>query len=47
MELNGSPAALLFADGRLWGVIALNLAPDGRVRSIYNVLNPDQLRALV
>ncbi|GAA4897198.1 hypothetical protein GCM10023237_14640 [Streptomyces coeruleoprunus] len=35
----------LFADGRLWGVIALALSPDGRVRSICNVLNPDKLRA--
>ncbi|OSP43654.1 hypothetical protein B7767_09100 [Streptomyces sp. 13-12-16] len=46
LEINGAPAALLSAESRLWGVIALDLRPDGRVESIYNVLNPDKLRAL-
>lgn len=46
-EVNGGPAALLFGDGRLFAVLAVDLnQQDGRVRALYTILNPDKLRKL-
>ncbi|MFI6938525.1 hypothetical protein ACIBI4_04580 [Streptomyces sp. NPDC050418] len=47
LEVNGAPAVVLSAAGRTWGLIALDLCPDGRVRTIYNVINPDKLSRLI
>jgi hypothetical protein len=45
--VNGGPAALLFGDGRLFAVLAVDLnQQDGRVRALYTILNPDKLRKL-
>jgi len=41
--VNGAPGALLFLDGQLDRVIAID-APDGRIERIYLVRNPDKLR---
>ncbi len=43
-EVNAQPALLGYLDGRLYHVLALDVA-EGRVRGIYLVLNPDKLRA--
>jgi RNA polymerase sigma-70 factor (ECF subfamily) len=43
-EVNGGPAALLFAGGELFGVLVVDPSEDGdRVRAIYSVVNPDKL----
>ncbi len=43
---NGQPVIISYLDGKLFNVLALDLAPDGRICGIYNVLNPDKLRHL-
>jgi RNA polymerase sigma factor (sigma-70 family) len=46
-DVNGGPAALLFAGDALFAVVAVDLSEEGdRVRGIYTVVNPDKLRAL-
>jgi RNA polymerase sigma factor (sigma-70 family) len=43
-EVNGGPAALLFAGGELFGVLVVDPSEQGdRVRAIYSVVNPDKL----
>ena len=43
-EVNGGPAALLFAGGELFGVVVVDPTEhDDRVRAIYGVVNPDKL----
>jgi RNA polymerase sigma factor (sigma-70 family) len=43
-EVNGGPAALLYAGGELFGVLVVDPSEDGdRVRVIYGVVNPDKL----
>jgi hypothetical protein len=43
-DVNGGPAALLFAGGELFGVLIVDPSEQGdRVRAIYSVVNPDKL----
>ena len=43
-QVNGEPAALLFAGDAPFAVIVLDLTPDGeQVSGIYTVTNPDKL----
>jgi RNA polymerase sigma-70 factor (ECF subfamily) len=43
-QVNGDPAALLFAGDAPFAVIVLDLTPDGeQVSGIYTVTNPDKL----
>jgi RNA polymerase sigma-70 factor (ECF subfamily) len=43
-EVNGGPAALLFAGGELFGILVVDPSEQGdRVRAIYGVVNPDKL----
>jgi RNA polymerase sigma factor (sigma-70 family) len=42
--VNGDPSALLLAEGTLFGVLVLDLTPDGeQVCGVYAVTNPDKL----
>jgi len=43
VEVNGQPGALLLADDRVIGVMALDIA-DGQVQGVSSVVNPDKLR---
>jgi RNA polymerase sigma-70 factor (ECF subfamily) len=44
--VNGGPAALVFADGRLYGILSVDLSPaDDRIRGLYAVINPDKLQS--
>jgi RNA polymerase sigma-70 factor (ECF subfamily) len=46
-DVNGGPAALLFAGDALFGVVAVDVSEEGdRVCGIYTVTNPDKLAAL-
>jgi RNA polymerase sigma factor (sigma-70 family) len=43
-EVNGGPAALLFAGGELFGVLVVDPSEQGdQVHAIYGVANPDKL----
>jgi RNA polymerase sigma-70 factor, ECF subfamily len=44
-DLNGRPAIVGYLDGRAWGALILDIGAEG-VRHVYNVMNPDKLRAL-
>ncbi|MFI7388195.1 RNA polymerase sigma factor SigJ [Streptomyces sp. NPDC049813] len=44
-EINGAPALLVLADGRVDSVVQLGVR-DGRIQSVYIVRNPDKLRTL-
>jgi RNA polymerase sigma-70 factor (ECF subfamily) len=45
--VNGSPSALMQRDGRVVGVLLLDLTPDGReVAAVYAITNPDKLTTL-
>ena len=45
--VNGSPSALMQRDGRVVGVLLLDLTPDGReVTAVYAITNPDKLTTL-
>jgi RNA polymerase sigma-70 factor (ECF subfamily) len=46
-EVNGQPAVLGSREGRLLGVIVLDVTNDGRVRRLYAISNPDKLAAVV
>ncbi|MFE3460983.1 RNA polymerase sigma factor SigJ [Nocardiopsis aegyptia] len=42
--VNGTPSAVLTRGGELFGVMVLELTPEGdRVRAVYTVANPDKL----
>jgi RNA polymerase sigma-70 factor (ECF subfamily) len=42
--INGAPSVVLTRGGELFGVMALELTPEGdRVRAVYTVANPDKL----
>ncbi|RKS06233.1 RNA polymerase sigma-70 factor (ECF subfamily) [Nocardiopsis sp. Huas11] len=42
--INGTPSAVLTRGGRLFGVMALELTPEGdRIQAVYTVANPDKL----
>jgi RNA polymerase sigma factor (sigma-70 family) len=44
VEINGAPGALVLADGVVYAAVVLDLdADDGRVTTIYAVVNPDKL----
>jgi RNA polymerase sigma-70 factor (ECF subfamily) len=46
VDVNGQPGALMLAaDGRLIGVMALEIA-DGRIQGVKSIVNPDKLRHL-
>jgi hypothetical protein len=43
-EVNGGPAALLFAGGELFGVLVMDPGEQGdQVHAVYSVVNPDKL----
>lgn len=41
-EINGQPGIIAYHDGKIFGVLSLDVA-DGRVHNIYIVRNPDKL----
>jgi RNA polymerase sigma-70 factor (ECF subfamily) len=44
LHANGEPGLLLFADGAPFGVVALDLTPDGdSIAAVYIVTNPEKL----
>jgi RNA polymerase sigma-70 factor (ECF subfamily) len=46
-EVNGGPAALVFVDGQLVGVVVVDPTEQGdRVRAVYSVFNPDKITAV-
>lgn len=44
-EINGQPGIVAFHEGKVYGVLTLDVA-DGRIRNIYIVRNPDKLKRL-
>ncbi len=46
VELNGGPGLVFTGAGRVIGTITFDFDADGRITAIYNVANPDKLRAL-
>lgn len=42
-NVNGEPAALLYAGDQLSAIGVLDLDADGRIRGVYGILNPDKL----
>ena len=44
-EINGQPGVIAYHNGKVFGVLSLDVA-DGRVRNIYIVRNPDKLLRL-
>ncbi|RDI49995.1 RNA polymerase sigma factor SigJ [Nocardia mexicana] len=46
VDLNGAPAAIVRRDGAEFAALILDLDPDGTVRTIYTVVNPDKLHGL-
>jgi RNA polymerase sigma-70 factor (ECF subfamily) len=45
-EVNGQPAIVATRDGRPYGVVLLDIR-DGRVQTLYSVVNPDKLRSIL
>jgi len=46
-DVNGQPGALVLdADGRLFNVLALDVADDGTIQAVRSIVNPDKLRHL-
>jgi RNA polymerase sigma-70 factor, ECF subfamily len=45
-EVNGQPAILATREGRPFGVLLLDVR-EGRIQSIYSVVNPDKLRHIL
>ncbi|SDZ46637.1 RNA polymerase sigma-70 factor, ECF subfamily [Amycolatopsis xylanica] len=43
LDVNGGPAALMFAGDTVYGVVVCDLTPEDRIRAIYSVINPDKL----
>ena len=41
-QVNGQPAIISYADGAPYAILAFDIG-DGRIRSIYNIINPDKL----
>lgn len=46
MLVNGQVGVMTKINGRLFNIFVLDVRRDGRVQTIYNVLNPDKLRHL-
>ncbi|MET7420419.1 RNA polymerase sigma-70 factor [Dactylosporangium sp. NPDC005555] len=46
VELNGGPGIVFRGAGRVIGTLTLDIDEQGRVAGIYNVANPDKLRAI-
>lgn len=47
VEVNGDPGVVLRTNHDVYGIVVLELAPDGEhVQDIYGVVNPDKLRGL-
>jgi len=42
-EVNGQPAIMAIRDGRPFGVVLFDIR-DGRIQTLYSVVNPDKLR---
>ncbi|HKF02534.1 MAG TPA: hypothetical protein VKB49_09475, partial [Candidatus Sulfotelmatobacter sp.] len=42
-EVNGGPGAVLFAAGRPFSVMSLDITEDGQIANLYFVTNPDKL----
>lgn len=45
-EINGQPAIVATKDGKPYGVILLEIR-DGRIHTLYSVVNPDKLRSIL
>jgi RNA polymerase sigma-70 factor (ECF subfamily) len=45
-EVNGQPAIVAVREGRPYGVVLLDIR-DGRVQTLYSVVNPDKLRSIL
>lgn len=43
-DINGGPGIVVFAGNRIYSVVSLDYA-DGRIQSIYSVMNPDKFGA--
>lgn len=43
VEVGGSPSVALHREGRLVALDTFDIAEDGRIRTLYRVLNPDKL----
>lgn len=46
LEINGAPGLLFSGPDRVIATLTVDLAEDGRIRTIHNVANPDKLRAV-
>jgi RNA polymerase sigma-70 factor (ECF subfamily) len=44
-EINGKPGIAVFHQGRVFGVLSIDIA-EGQIRNIYIVRNPDKLERL-
>jgi RNA polymerase sigma-70 factor (ECF subfamily) len=42
LDLNGQPALVVYSNGQPYNALLLDIA-NGRVRGLYNILNPDKL----
>jgi RNA polymerase sigma-70 factor (ECF subfamily) len=46
VELNGGPALVFTAPGRVVATLSFDFDDQGRILGIYNIANPDKLRAV-
>ncbi|UYM04064.1 RNA polymerase sigma factor SigJ [Solicola gregarius] len=47
VEVNGDPGVLISGDGESYGIMLVELAPDGEhIQEIYGIINPDKLRGV-
>ncbi|MCO8275006.1 RNA polymerase sigma-70 factor [Actinoplanes sp. TRM 88003] len=46
VDLNGSPALVFTAPGRVIATLSFDFDDENRIRGIYNIANPDKLRAV-
>lgn len=46
VEVNGQPGLVTYLDGQAFSVITADISEDGKIRTIYQVTNPDKLRHL-
>ena len=46
VQINGGPGITFTGAGRVISVMSVDLDADGRIRTVYNIANPDKLRAV-
>ncbi|TDT98458.1 RNA polymerase sigma-70 factor (ECF subfamily) [Streptomyces sp. 846.5] len=46
VQINGGPGITFTGAGRVIAVMAVDLDADGRIRTVYNIANPDKLHAV-